>query len=138
MNKAKFFLIPVLVLLVQNSFTSEAEKAVEKRISPVGKVCVEGQECASINTTISPSTSIVRTGEEVYDSACKTCHAIGLAGAPKFGDRISWGERANEDLGHLVETVTNGLGGMPPMGMCMDCSQEELTTAVQYMLDALD
>jgi cytochrome c5 len=27
---------------------------------------------------------------------------------------------------------------MPPMGMCMDCSQEELTDAVQYMLDALD
>jgi len=24
------------------------------------------------------------------------------------------------------------------MGMCMDCSQEELTDAVQYMLDALD
>ena len=138
MNKAKFFLIPVLVLLVQNSFTSEAEKAVEKRISQVGKVCVEGQECASTSTSISPSTSLVRTGEEVYDSACKTCHAIGLAGAPKFGDRISWGERANEDLDHLVETVTNGLGGMPPMGMCMDCSQEELTTAVQYMLDALD
>ena len=138
MNKAKFFLIPVLVLLVQNSFTSEAEKAVEKRISQVGKVCVEGQECASINMTISPSSSLVRTGEQIYDSACKTCHAIGLAGAPKFGDRISWGERANEDLDHLVETVTNGLGGMPPMGMCMDCSQEELTTAVQYMLDALD
>ena len=138
MNKAKFFLIPVLVLLVQNSFTSEAEKAVEKRISQVGKVCVEGQECASTSTSISPSTSLVRTGEEVYDSACKTCHAIGLAGAPKFGDRISWGERANEDLGHLVETVTNGLGGMPPMGMCMDCSQEELSAAVKYILDALD
>jgi len=61
-----------------------------------------------------------------------------LAGAPRFGDRLSWGERANEDLDHLVETVTNGLGGMPPMGMCMDCSQEELSDAVQYMLDALD
>ena len=44
----------------------------------------------------------------------------------------------NEDLDKLVETVTNGLGGMPPMGMCMDCSQEELSDAVQYMLDALD
>ena len=138
MKKTVFFIALPLALATLGLGASEAKKAIEKRIAPVGQVCVEGQDCAKEITIISSSSGVMRSGKEVYDVACTTCHAIALAGAPKFGDRLSWGERANEDLDHLVETVTNGLGGMPPMGMCMDCSQEELTDAVQYMLDALD
>ena len=108
------------------------------RIAPVGQVCVEGQDCAQEVSLVSSNPDVIRSGEEIYEAACTTCHAIGLAGAPLFGSKVIWGERANKDLAVLVETVTNGLGGMPPMGMCMDCSQEELTNSVQYMLDALN
>ena len=138
MNKPKLFLILGLVLLATGIEASEAKKAIEERITPVGQVCVEGQECAETSSVAESILSGSRTGEEIYNSACYTCHAIGLAGAPKFGDKVSWGERANEDLGRLVETVTNGLYGMPQMGLCMDCSQEELASSVQYMLDALN
>ena len=108
------------------------------RIAPVGQVCVEGQDCAQEVSLVSSNPDVIRSGEEIYEAACTTCHAIGLAGAPLFGSKVIWGERANKDLAVLVETVTNGLGGMPPMGMCMDCSQEELVNSVQYMLDALN
>ena len=138
MNKSILFIVLGLALTTIGLEASEAEKAIEKRIAPVGQVCVEGQDCAQEVNLASSSLGGIRSGKEVYDTACTTCHAIALAGAPKFGDRLSWGERANEDLDHLVETVTNGLGGMPPMGMCMDCSQEELTNSVQYMLDTLN
>ena len=138
MKKTVLFIALPLALATLGLGASEAKKAIEKRIAPVGQVCVEGQDCAQEVNLVSSSSGVMRSGKEVYDTACTTCHAIALAGAPRFGDRLSWGERANEDLDHLVETVTNGLGGMPPMGMCMDCSQEELTNAVQYMLDALD
>ena len=138
MKKNVLFIALALALATLGLGASEAKKAIEKRIAPVGQVCVEGQDCAQEVNLVSSSSGVMRSGKEVYDTACTTCHAIALAGAPRFGDRLSWGERANEDLDHLVETVTNGLGGMPPMGMCMDCSQEELTDAVQYMLDALD
>ncbi len=137
MKKSALFILLGLSLIGFSLQASEAKKAIEKRIAPVGQVCVEGQECAEESLFSSSSVSSMRTGKEVYDASCTTCHAIALAGAPRFGDKLSWGERANEDLDHLVETVTNGLGGMPPMGLCMDCSQEELTEAVQYMLDAL-
>ena len=139
MNKMKVFLILGLPLLATSVGASEAKKAIEKRITPVGQVCVEGQECNEISSLVIDSVpGGTRTGEEIYGSACQTCHGIGLAGAPMFGEKISWGERANKDLDKLVETVTNGLNGMPPMGMCMDCTQEELTSSVQYMLDALN
>ena len=138
MKKPVFFIVMLLALATLGLGASEAKKAIEKRIAPVGQVCLEDQDCGQEVRIVASIQGGMRNGKEVYDTACTTCHAIALAGAPKFGDRVSWGERANEDLDHLVETVTNGLGGMPPMGMCMDCSQEELTNAVQYMLDALN
>ena len=138
MKKTVLFIALPLALATLGLGASEAKKAIEKRIAPVVQVCVEGQDCAQEVNVVSSSLGGMRSCKDVYDAACTTCHAIALAGAPRFGDRLSWGERANEDLDKLVETVTNGLGGMPPMGMCMDCSQEELSDAVQYMLDALD
>ena len=138
MTKSILFIVLGLALTAIGLEASEAEKAIEKRIAPVGQVCVEGQDCAQEVSFVSSNPDVIRSGEEIYEAACTTCHAIGLAGAPLFGSKVIWGERANEDLSVLVETVTNGLGGMPPMGMCMDCSQEELTNSVQYMLDALN
>ena len=138
MKKPVFFIVVLLALATLGLGASEAKKAIEKRIAPVGQVCLEDQDCAQEVKIVASIQGGMRSGKEVYDTACTTCHAIALAGAPKFGDRVSWGERANEDLDDLVETVINGLGGMPPMGMCMNCSQEELTNAVQYMLDALN
>ena len=138
MNKSILFIVLGLALTTISLEASEAEKAIEKRITPVGQVCVEGQDCAQEVSLVSSNPDVMRSGKEIYDAACTTCHAIGLAGAPLFGNKVIWGERANKDLAVLVETVTNGLGGMPPMGMCMDCSQEELTSSVQYMLDALN
>ena len=138
MIKSILFIVLGLALTTIGLEASEAEKAIEKRITPVGQVCVEGQDCAQEVSLVSSNPDVIRSGEEIYEAACTTCHAIGLAGAPLFGSKVIWGERANEDLSVLVETVTNGLGGMPPMGMCMDCSQEELTNSVQYMLDALN
>ena len=138
MNKSILFIVLGFALTTLSLEASEAEKAIEKRITPVGQVCVEGQDCAQEVSLVSSNPDVIRSGEEIYEAACTTCHAIGLAGAPLFGSKVIWGERANEDLSVLVETVTNGLGGMPPMGMCMDCSQEELTNSVQYMLDALN
>ena len=138
MDNTKIFFISVMILFVTSLSSSEAKKAIEERITPVGQVCIEGQNCSEVVAKTDYSITETRSGEEIYNGTCNTCHGIGLAGTPKFGDRVSWGERANEDLDKLVASVTNGLNGMPPMGMCMDCSEEELTGSVQYMLDAFN
>ncbi len=137
MNFFKLVLALLFISFFSSLNSSEAEEAIKKRISPVGQVCVEGQDCAESKSNKLTNQATERTGKEIYESSCATCHGIGLAGAPKFGDKFSWGDRADEDLDHLVGTVTTGLNGMPPMGLCMDCSGEELTEAVQYMLDSL-
>ena len=32
-------------------------------------------------------------GAAVYNSGCMACHAAGVAGAPKVGDKEAWAER---------------------------------------------
>ena len=78
-----------------------------------------------------------RDGKIVYDAACAVCHQIGLAGAPIFVDKSSWGYRVNKSLDELTYSVKNGLRGMPAMGLCMNCSEQELEMAVSFILDSL-
>jgi cytochrome c5 len=121
-------------------FASKEEDAIKERLKPVGSVCIQGQDCSTQTSPSSDSTSQValRSGKEVYEGACMTCHSIGLAGAPKFGDKLSWGGREDKDIESLASSVMDGLNGMPRMGLCMNCSQEEITSAVDYMLSELN
>lgn len=77
-----------------------------------------------------------RSGEEIYQAFCKTCHATGVAGAPIAGDKASWQKHLEEDGGleHLVEEAITGEGAMPPRGLCNDCTDEEIRIAVEYMI----
>ena len=34
-----------------------------------------------------------RSGKEVVDAVCSKCHAKGVNGAPKIGDRAAWAPR---------------------------------------------
>ncbi|TCK04840.1 c-type cytochrome [Marinobacterium mangrovicola] len=77
-----------------------------------------------------------RSGEELYNTKCSVCHASGVAGAPLFGDAEAWAPRAEKGMDALLATAKSGLNAMPPMGTCVDCSDSEMTAAIQYMLDA--
>ena len=75
-------------------------------------------------------------GKELYDTKCFTCHASGVAGAPKFGDKEAWAPRIATGMDAIMTVVKNGKGAMPPKGTCMDCSDEDLKKAVEYMINA--
>lgn len=75
-----------------------------------------------------------RSGQAVYDLACKVCHQHGIAGAPAKGDQ-QWLLRVdNKGMAALVNSVEKGLNAMPAGGGCSDCSREEIIKAIQYML----
>ncbi len=76
-----------------------------------------------------------QSGEDVYNRSCLSCHAAGVAGAPVPGDADAWAPRLAKGREALLRSVKEGMPpGMPPMGMCMGCSDEELAAAVDYML----
>lgn len=75
-------------------------------------------------------------GKEIYDTKCFTCHASGVAGAPKFGDKAAWEPRVAKGMDEIMKIVIGGKGAMPPKGTCMDCSDEDLKKSVEYMIEA--
>ena len=79
-------------------------------------------------------TTAAASGEETYNKVCVNCHAAGIAGAPKLGDKEAWAPRIAKGNDALFESVKNGLNVMPPRGTCMNCSDEELRSAMEYMV----
>ena len=73
----------------------------------------------------------------MYDTACIACHAQGVGGAPKFGDKVAWADRVKDGLPHLVEEVIKGKGAMPPKGGRPDASDADIKAAVEYMVAAV-
>lgn len=78
-------------------------------------------------------------GKSVYGKTCALCHAAGIAGAPKPGDKDDWGPRiaqGKETLyKHAIEGYTGAKGMMPPRGGGAKLSDDEVKAAVDFMAD---
>ena len=74
-------------------------------------------------------------GEALYKQACFACHAAGVAGAPKFGDKAAWAPRILTGLDALTTSVIKGKGAMPPKGGSA-ASDADIHSAVVYMVNA--
>ena len=74
-------------------------------------------------------------GEALFKQTCATCHATGVAGAPKFGDKAAWAPRIAQGLPALVQNAIKGKNAMPPKGGS-SASDAEIRAAVEYMVSA--
>ena len=78
-----------------------------------------------------------RAGEAVYERYCFSCHAAGVAGAPKTGDAEAWAPRMAKGREALMRSTIDGMTpGMPARGLCFDCSDQELADAIVHMSGA--
>ena len=68
-----------------------------------------------------------------YSSSCFACHSSGAAGAPKTHDTAAWATRMSKGMPALVQAVKDGLNGMPPTGLCADCTDEEYEALIVFM-----
>lgn len=73
-------------------------------------------------------------GERVYKQACFACHAAGVAGAPKLGDKAAWAPFIATGMDTMVSIVIKGQGAMPPRGGLASASDSDLRAAVAYMV----
>lgn len=75
-------------------------------------------------------------GEQVYVRYCFSCHAAGVAGAPRVGDAEAWAPRIATGPEALLQATIQGVPpGMPPRGLCSDCTDEQLAEAIDYMIE---
>lgn len=81
-----------------------------------------------------PLQAAERTGKQVVDEVCSTCHATGVDGAPKIGDRAEWSKRASKGLSNLTRNAITGVRNMPAHGGQAKLSDVEMSRAVAYMV----
>jgi cytochrome c5 len=75
-------------------------------------------------------------GEKIYNRFCFSCHQSGSAGAPRLGDSAGWAARIAKGEAALLASTVNGMPpGMPVKGLCMQCSDEQLAAAIDYMIE---
>ncbi len=93
---------------------------------------------AAAPVAAAPAPAANPAGESVYKKTCALCHAAGVAGAPKPGDKAEWAARiaqGDETLyKHAIEGFTGEKGMMPPRGGGSSLSDDEVKAAVDYMV----
>ncbi len=83
------------------------------------------------------STAVVEMspGESTYQQACAMCHAAGVADAPILGEQAAWAERIALGRDALISSSINGKGFMPPKGGQTQLSDDDVTAAVDFMIE---
>jgi cytochrome c5 len=103
------------------------------------------RECAWVAIVLALAVSIVparvgaqgggRSGKDVVDTLCISCHGSGAGGAPKIGDNKAWAKRASLGLTSLTQHALTGIRQMPPHGGNPSLTDSEIERAITYMVN---
>lgn len=126
------FVVPIVLIALlsqlmtgdKNMRLGEQPAMIAARIKPVGELAIAGPK-------------VLLTGDKVFETVCQTCHAAGLAGAPKVGDIAAWAKVVKGGQAQAFARAISGIqeGGkvMPPRGGNSDLTDEEVAGAVVFM-----
>lgn len=78
--------------------------------------------------------AFAHSGEAVFKQTCATCHAAGVMGAPKLGDKDAWAPRIAQGRAVLLDHADYGYKNMPAHGGNDDLSDRDIEVAVDYMV----
>ncbi|MCG9054169.1 c-type cytochrome [Laribacter hongkongensis] len=89
-------------------------------------------------TVIEKSGGSTGIGENIFKKTCAMCHQIGAAGAPVLGNKDDWTARIAQGkeilYQHALEGFNGNKGAMPAKGGNPSLSDEEVKTAVDFIL----
>jgi len=113
--------------------TPAAAAAATPAATPAAATATPAPAAAAATTKVAAVD--LAAGEALYKQACVACHAAGVAGAPKFGDKAAWAPRILTGLDALTTSVIKGKNAMPPKGGSA-ASDADIHSAVVYMVNA--
>lgn len=148
------FVVPIaaiftIIHFVMGSDKSRAnpamsDKSVAERIQPVGSVPDIEKGPSPLVPAPAPVAAAAPVGDAaaapaaggkaVYDSSCQACHAAGVAGAPKLGDKAAWAPRLGAGAAALAASAIKGKNAMPPKGGNLALPDADVKAAVDYMV----
>ncbi|MCG6872712.1 MAG: c-type cytochrome [Gammaproteobacteria bacterium] len=108
---------------------------VAERTAPVGSVQMAAQQALDVLVPVAEAAD----GKTTYETTCSACHAAGVAGAPKLGDKALWDPRIAQGLAVLEEHAIKGFQGktgfMPAKGGNASLPDDAVKAAVAYMVE---
>jgi cytochrome c5 len=122
-----------VLLIAAVQVGASCKDTLEHRISPIGSICVEGEECKAEEVVVVEAPKGPRAASQIVGDYCAGCHMSGVMNAPKIGS--SFKALESKGITNLLKVAKKGKNAMPRMGGCSDCTDEELTTAIQHMID---
>ena len=121
----------------QSTGFKQTNAAQQTQIQQTQKQQPTHQTTVTPNSLPSKNQKILKplSGRRVYKRVCMACHTLDVWGAPKLGDRDAWAGRIAKGKEALYYSALNGLNNMPPRGYCQFCTDNELKSAVDYMVE---
>ena len=115
--------------------------AIAERLKPVGEVHVDAAAPALVATaaaapvaSAAPAVAGADLGKTTYEAVCVACHAAGVAGAPKTGDKAVWVPRIAQGKDSLYASALKGKGVMPAKGGNPGLADDAVKAAVDYLV----
>jgi len=138
--------LAIFIAILSNVFAGYASSASEnykvqiqsdtnQRIAPSGKINLASNPSIKQEVMVaSVSETKILTAKEVYNTVCMSCHTSGAAGAPVIGNNSQWSDRLVKGKDALYASAINGIGIMPAKGGVSSLSDNEIKSAVDYIL----
>lgn len=148
------FVVPIAAILAIVHFVAGSDKsrtnpamsdkAVAARIAPVGST-PEIEKGPSPLVPAPAPVAVAAAGAEgakpaaadgkaIYDANCQACHAAGVAGAPKLGDKAAWAPRLGAGAAALTASAIKGKNAMPAKGGNLSLADGDIKAAVEFMV----
>lgn len=105
----------------------------QQESSPAATQAEPAASASAAAAAPAPVAAVSKSGEDVYKQVCLSCHAHGVAGAPKSGEPGGWASLADEGQATVTAHGWVGIRGMPPKGGRADLSLEEFARATAWM-----
>ena len=127
------FVVPIIAIIGLVLYVTSANKPAAGTVNMEKSIELRLQKVGSVE--IRDANRELKGGEDVFKGQCGTCHATGLAGAPKFADAVAWGPRIKTGYEALLNSALKGKGAMGAQSGG-DYEELEIGRAVVYMANA--
>jgi cytochrome c5 len=95
--------------------------------------------CAMISSFAQSATSAPDARQsKLFVHNCAQCHARPETGAPFIGMEEDWREAVARGEDAMLINVVQGIRGMPPLGYCSACSEEDFRILIRMLAGTPD
>ncbi len=113
--------------MAQSSAKSTIKQAIKVVKSNVSILLISSIASAAVAQEVDPYTV------DLYTTYCEGCHTVPGANIPIAFSIEDWEQRLKKGRDTLVDSAINGMGNMPPQGLCQECTYQDFEDLIDYM-----